>query len=96
MARFKQAHDILLARRIRRDRLRAAARRHDGLDDSIDLGRCPAGDQNVIAALRKSPAQGCAEAAFGSDAHNDCARFAHLLLACDVEACDVELRPPAA
>jgi len=81
---IEQSCDVLLACRIHRDRLCAAARRHNCLGDFVDLGRRPPGDENVTAALRKSPAQRCAEPTFGSDAHNDCGRFAHLLLAWDV------------
>jgi hypothetical protein len=42
----------------------------------LDLGRRTPGDENVMAALRKPPAQRCAEPTFGPDALNDCGRFA--------------------
>jgi hypothetical protein len=54
---IEQPRNVRFVRRIRCDRLRAAARGHDGLGDLADLGRGPPGDENVIAALRKTPAQ---------------------------------------
>ena len=80
----EKPHDILLERRIRCDGLSAATRGNDRLGDLVDLGRRPPGDENVIAPLGEPTAQGCAKPAFGSNPHNDCARFSHLLLALNV------------
>src|SRR5260221_719199 len=55
------------------------------LGNLVNLGRGPPGDEHVMAALREPPAQRCAEPAFGADPDNDRSRFAHLLLAFDVD-----------
>jgi ribosomal protein S27AE len=74
---IEDTNDIVLARRVHRHGLGAAARFANRLDNLRDLLRRSAGDEKVIALGREAPAQCGAGAVLGTHADNEASGRAH-------------------